>query len=577
MTQLHAERNLFHALDTYMDNSTSIQNMQQVAHNLNMQTSVTPTIHARFCSMLSESQNDNIRKTLDLLEYLTVFSSSKLAQIVNDDKFMEYISQALMENELLDRVLNLLKFWSEEYADSKQDIELVFVLLENLEQIDIHIPPTYDSPFKNMAAGPMNTQVHENPAPPVAQGLVSSRMSELILKAKEVRDEAKQLLEGRDPISALSGPNNTKINHLLAQILRVCQEFDSLKNVELNPEVRRSIENVIEELNSYRIKLHERLNSNAATTAYSQNDDDDSYKIVISEVEQSKLPAAEDSEAASSRILEMDELLNYKVQPCLQAVYCKKIPEYDAEADEDDELNEIQCEGWHSSANRKRVVYDDSGQMTYSYKECEFKDNCQLANICKESHNFYEKMFHPHYYKKERCKNVRNCQNGRYCPYYHTMQEMDDWQKTLKQYFEGTNESNEEGMEEEDNTSTRDIQTTKSQEFDSYPEDENLEPTKQSRYSKFDDPNQSSTLTNQYKGIHNLSGFSKSRNVLQNNPGPFFSKSGPLEEPKGNLHSKLVIRKKYDDPTILSQFFQKSQLFSGLPFFVYYPASTNKK
>jgi len=41
------------------------------------------------------------------------------------------------------------------------------------------------------------------------------------------------------------------------------------------------------------------------------------------------------------------------------------------------------------------------------------------------------------------------------------------------------------------------------------------------------------------------------------------------------LHSKLIIRKKYEDPEVLTSFFQKSQIFTGFPFFSLHADSNN--
>lgn len=119
--------------------------------------------------------------------------------------------------------------------------------------------------------------------------------------------------------------------------------------------------------------------------------------------------------------LEMLHLIFYKTLPCPEGNLCKFIPRKIVNKNDflDEELN---CCYYHHEKDRRRFVLNgrEKTQKEFKYAGNFFdgKSNDKSAF----SHNFFESLYHPLYYKNFRCVRTE-CSQSVLCPYNHSAEE----------------------------------------------------------------------------------------------------------------------------------------------------------
>ena len=591
MSNFTNEQNLIQALEHYINHGTSMHDMHQVAHYLNLQPSISMSVHQKFYDMLSDMDFLKIKKGIELLEYLTAFCPTKIPEIVNDDKFMEYISQGLMENFLQDEVLNLIRFWADEYNDSKKTMNLVYLLIENLETFQIALPATYHSNYKTMAKNMAQNEPQQNDNEPSEPIVYPPKLQTLIQQATTIQNEIEGALNGpafeRQPMDT----KKQKISLLLSKNFSITSDISEL-NLH-DPDFIQKAEEVKEELRKSRSRLHEKLsllnkpvNSFPAPPQASH----DPYKIVISETENSAYPPNAGQDSIENRIMEVDELLSYKTDFCPHGAACPHAPNPAVQAAEQVTTYnaEMHCRYWHSPMDRRRAVLDDNYKLIYNPTSCPARPVCNQGDRCNFSHNFFEKFYHPLNYKKNKCRFSNSCKNSGYCPYYHSTDEKEVWEDRAQPYFELLESSND--YQENSENITDLLNSTHDNEpgvtIRTYPPTRN-QPVGPGHHQQGNPPPasaQDNSSHRQNAGDHNTanrsqnpSSFGKqyggghSEENYHHPPSNLTKAQAQEEQPKGTLNSKLIVRKKYENPDVLTSLFHSSQMFNGMPFFTNFP------
>jgi len=600
MSQITNEQNLIQALEHYINHGTTMHDMHQVARYLKLQPSITVAVHQKFYDMLSDMDFLKIKRAIELLEYLTAFCPDKIPTIVNDDKFMEYISQGLMESFLQDEVLNLIRFWADEYNDSKKDMNLVYLLIENLETFQIALPATYQSNYKTMAANMAQTESQGPENEPTEEVQYPPKLQDLIQKATNVQNEINHVLSGGTFEHQSLDAKRTKINFLLSKNFAITSDISELNLKDQN--FVEKADDIKEELRKSRSKLHEKLglinrpgpvNNFPPPPQAQPQTAHDPYKIVISETENNPIPPGPGQDSIENRIMEFDELLSFKSVFCPQGAACTHAPNPASQtADQITTYNsEMHCQYWHSPLDRRRAVLDDNYKLNYSFNSCQSRPVCTQQGNCNSSHNFFEKYYHPLNYKKNKCRFPNSCKNGRFCPYYHTTDEREIWEDHAQPYFELLESSND--YQENNENITDLLNSAENNDFGgsnvrTYPPNRPhvAGPQPDTRSSPAGGVDEAHDYINMPGGGagSGQSGVERINNNRSQNPSSFGKQHGEEhshpptnltkaqdESQKGTLNSKLIVRKKYENPDILTSLFHSSQMFNGMPFFTHFP------
>jgi len=563
------EQKLIEAIENSVSNGNEPKDIQSVVYYLNKIQTITPSIRSKMNSLLSDMDFYKIKKAVQLLECLTYYNKHKLAQIINDDKLLEYVSHTLSGDYLLlqEAVLNLIKYWMDEFADMQQEVNLVFQLIENLEVFGISLPDSYQPSFDQVPLESKEEEIEfskqadlENQEP--------SRFHKTLNQVKELQQEQIRVLSTIDiePLST-EGKRN-KLHLLLTKNFSLCTDFS-----EIRTEVtlyQKQMEEALKTLQKSRVEIHDKLSKLGNPPlpdppgAQSHSPAGEPFKIVVSEADN------RDYYGQESKIMEVEQLLGYKTVMCSQGAICPHAPSlFHMDPDEIEFNNVLQCVYWHNPQDRRRAVFSESLAIAYGSKMCShWNMKCVMGDKCSESHNYLESLFHPFGYKKKKCRFPNTCRNGKYCPYYHDVDEREEWEETCQQYF-GQNSTAPQDNNENENNQVEN--TWKVGEVGTYPPrssnlldiEENRLPTKEKPEHKANDIRPSAF---QKYGTQNQS---------NNEHASFLSKEQQEEVPEGILHSKLIIRKKYEDPEILTNFFHKSQIFTGFPFFSLHAGSNN--
>lgn len=69
----------------------------------------------------------------------------------------------------------------------------------------------------------------------------------------------------------------------------------------------------------------------------------------------------------------------------------------------------------------QEFLYDAQSCTNWNSNEfiLEYEDGCKDGMACGYSHGWKESEYHPLNYKNRPCANIKNCNRGRDCPYYH--------------------------------------------------------------------------------------------------------------------------------------------------------------
>lgn len=135
---------------------------------------------------------------------------------------------------------------------------------------------------------------------------------------------------------------------------------------------------------------------------------------------------------STSSKLTFKELLEYKTFHCDNQA-CPHNPRTTVANNQYLET-ELECHGFHHTKDFRRAPIKDLATFTgeFEYQANYFKDGrCTLPKD-KYSHNFFESLYHPLYYKQFACKRSY-CDQTKYCPYFHSEREKTEWELLFEQ------------------------------------------------------------------------------------------------------------------------------------------------
>lgn len=233
------------------------------------------------------------------------------------------------------------------------------------------------------------------------------------------------------------------------------------------------------------------------------------------------------------------------------------------------EFNEFLCSFWHNDVDRRRELCDQNQMFVYRPTMCKQKRNCRIGLQCGYSHNHYESYFHPSKYKRGRCNKPEDCKFGRFCPFFHTEDERENWKKLLDEIFTMPSEEvNTEGGEwAEDN-------------FDPYEPGPHKRPFAAAGIPEYGPPHHPPPHQPAHPPPGHLPHFGGGTGSgMGSGPGP----SGMVEENKmqeqtviqehkekltKNVHSTLIVRKKFENVKLFSEFLKKQTVHTMYPLVV---------
>jgi len=534
-------------LENFVDNGNRKQEAQKMADILNKSSSLDfKQIEWKISSHLESYDFFKIKRFLQALEYLTVHCQDQLVNIISKEAFVEKFSTVLFESDLTSQGTNLLKLWSETYSSKENQLKTLFELINNLPMFGFSLPDHYKSSIDSLSAtteqASGSTTSEASSAQETAQeGFIGPKrfseamkkdINDLLERANKVRNEGKKMLN--DPVfdHKTKAVKVEDLRRVISKCFGISTELQDLQRSGVLADLNDMVESVINEMKECRNNLQNKLIAIETQTEYHQHSQGTDYKIQISSVDNT---------------MEIEELFLYKSQPCEFGQMC---PHYPSKRPSGKQKlssgfsKEIHCPYWHNYFDKRRPVCDENSQILYSTTLCKNWEHCNRGDVCQSSHNLFESLFHPSKYKKNRCQDGEACKNGKYCPYYHTPKEKEVWAKAIKQYFNTMDDDDEDirgwaadvgnhssGMEVESGFRIRPSQNSPS----------NIEHNKH-HYQELEDKDE--------KPNENI-----------------YTKT---------LHSTLIIKKKYEDPSKMSQLFHNSTIFSGYPFFVrYLPSSKN--
>jgi len=282
----------------------------------------------------------------------------------------------------------------------------------------------------------------------------------------------------------------------------------------------------------------------------------DHYKIVIS--------GAEEKQGGFPTAMTRDEFFDYKIYPCQKGIDCPYhcFPEHFSE--EERNFHELHCPYWHSENDKRRPVEDENGFRKYFANLCDDLPHCTEGETCDFSHNFFEKTFHPTTYKKRKCLlKADECLNGKYCPDYHSKNEEENWK--FSKFAQNASFASNSGNDSEASYGDYDPNAV----------------------AQFWEKEAMKALDEDAGAIGNLgsrqviipfhtghAGVRENIEAVVERKAKEANRLKELEEQqqqqklelKGNIESKLIVRKSYNDPSQLTDFFNNNACFNMMPF-----------
>jgi hypothetical protein len=501
-------------LEAFFEYDNTTEKMRLISKLLDAQDDA-PTKALQKITYYLSYNSFKILKAVQLLEFLTIFNPSKLAEIINTHKFMDSFSSAVMEEDVQTPILNLLRLWHDKYAKDMHQVNLIFDFIENLQVVDITLPASYKSKYED----------------------------ESYKIEADTNNDQKDEREGEDDIVEILSPFGILIR---GSVQKMFDDFCNNLTVSMN-------------LNELRARI------GADNTDY-RRDQEKEFE--------NKSKISQSLEDYSKKEMDIDEYVAYKTLPCPERMKCRFISK-DKENFEPNSSpkKEVQhCPYWHNGEDRRRPFCDENGKMLYTFQMCKVKDDCWKGDKCKKCHNIVEKMYHPMGYKKKPCslspkgnsvlidkkrygtgplrqtKRKRtattSCKNEKFCSHYHSQEEKDFWALCLKEYLSLQDNSDNIANKEEN----------EEKETDGTPQEIDIE--------KQVPPHM--TIHHGRQG-----GIGKLINLRRNGKE---SSTERMEAENEKLltkttQSKLIIRKKYLQPSQLTSVLSANPCFLGIPFF----------
>jgi len=549
--------------NSLMDSVISPKSLSHLAYLLNDISEVTDRVKQVFYHYLNHYDHLKIKKCLEIFEFLTFHSNTQLIPILVDEKFIELLPYALSDDDLQEPALNLLKLWTDKYREEKHDMAPIFDCIDGLSAFGIFLPSSYTSKYEGSVLEPPEPEAQEEkPQPPAANSLaehVKSKITSIMERANVLRDESRSLLDDNTFQYLPDEYRKEHLEGLLGSHRQLAMEKSGMRLDGAGDELKSSIEALFIVLKAQEKKLSnmfEKLDKkepDSPESVTSVETNGDHYRIVIS--------GAEDKQQGFSTAMTRDEFNDYKVYPCQKGVDCPYFSDPEIFSEQERNYHELQCPGWHSSHDKRRSVENEAGDRKYYSNLCIDLPSCNENDACDFCHNFFEKVFHPTNYKKNKCgMKADQCLNGKYCPHYHSRKEKESWKFGAKNISFASNSDNNSDAS-----------------FGDY-ESKALEEQLEQFWGK-----------KGHDDIEGLSsGFHLPREVIipfnmgsraRENIESVVSKKGEeanrlkeLEEVpaqvemKGNLNGKLIVRKSYNDPSVLTSFFSNSACFNFMPF-----------
>jgi len=440
-------------------------------------------------------------KGIHLIEYLTINSKTKMKDIVNHEWPIEQFTNHI--EELSDILLNTLKLLYDTYSDCRAEMPILFEFLENLPLFGFELPDQYTSNLTQQEHSDSDDRedglnLFDQSYPINLGGLdhVDAQTIESVIKKARKTESDFETLNGDNAFD--KQPLDYKIHNLRAILSRVTDIQREFQRIRLTGDCENysDVLNPLEvNFQRYREKLQEKIRE---LSGHSQPDGE--YKIIVS--------------PTTVERMNPNEIMVYKVNPCPDEYECQYFRDALESPEEEGFCSE--CQFWHNQSDRRRPILDNNHEFAYKSILCRARESCPLEIACDHSHNFFESFYHPLKFRRHLCP-YDNCAN-RYCPYYHTEQERDDWQNFLNVTFEAA-------MKKENG-----IQSNNGQKI---------------------------TELQDMSHKHNGNGHHE-------------EKSEPENKYTNVLKCKLTIRSTYEDPSKLSLLFHKSRMYTGHPFFVHY-------
>jgi len=557
MSQAEKAKEIANVIEHYIDHSTNSHDLGVIAALINDSSYDIGILKERITKLYDYSDSMKIRKTIDLLEYLTVHCQDKLLPLLNADRLVDRF-QYIIDSEFSQPVLNLLKLWCDKYIGNQAKILPIFDFIENLSHFDFHLPDHYVSRFEGgNNSGPANPQ---DPLPSKNEYIRLS-IRELTEVANQLIEENRKIMDGSALANKSRDVKTALIRHNLLKADQIREAFEGLKKCDIWFIVASTVEKIHNELIECNIKLQNKLTevqlfeeemsdrTPATTTPVTYTSTDQDYKIVFSPV---------DGE------LSVEDFVEYKINECPQGQTCEyaplpggKIPSTDS--------TEFMCPFWHNPSDRRRAICDERGDYSYKPQKCKYRETCGHGDNCLYSHNFFEANFHPRNYKKAPCREPPGaCKRKKYCPYYHSIQERDNIRGHLRNMFDlGKEDGSESYMTEwdlEDGASAyslNDQMPAQGRELMVYQE---KPPIPGHLHHEMQEESRSMASWGEGTGHHHS----------------HFDSYNKQEIPPNTLQAKLVIRKKYENPSKLTSYFHQAKIMNGYPFFFFWKPSQSQ-
>ena len=333
---------------------------------------------------LSSYDQNTLTKMFHVLDYLTSVSPEKLQTLLKDEEFLEKLSFLVWEPTFQIKILSLITYWTYIY----QKLQISCQNLENLSET-------------------INMSGIAFPIKPVLLYCDTSKLSK---NKSESKFSKPKLFEEVD----------NEIEYYDADSFEALEGTKKAKTEVASHAGDNSIKDTIFANSDSQKKLAGAPERNGKQIRQQQQPEFDEIQI--------------NKANPGDALMTIDEILTHKTLECPQLATCPYKPVLNERNQYRNES--LLCPYYHSGSDRRRPLSNKKGldELDYSPKPCRFS-TCN-KDICELSHGFFEKMFHPLNYKKERCDKTQKptCMAGKYCPYYHTATEKTRWETILGQF-----------------------------------------------------------------------------------------------------------------------------------------------
>jgi len=476
-----------------------------------------------FRSVITQTQE----KALLFVEYLSTHSSKNFLKVIMNEAFFEAFLELFSEEGLMKEILNILKLWSIVYEKDKDMIPAVFSHIESLEAFGLSLPKEYKSNIEFDKSDSSSTPKEGKQETPI-QAQPRFKITSFIESCSKLMEHSKSILEDEMFDEMPEDYRKEMVEGLLGNHRQLLFEATNLKLSNAVDEIKEAVEKAVKGLEFMRSCLERKYDGVEREGVIEAMD-------FIPNSKQSSMTQA--------------DLKVYKTHPCPKGLDC---PHYEPNALNENARakGESQCHFWHSDFDKRRPAENDAGDLVYASHLCFHGKICEARDNCEFSHNYFEKNYHPVYYKTDPCSNEEmHCLQGRYCPYYHSRQEKETWEKLTNSGF-GVNT----------NALTSDEAYDVIQSFMN-----NLKGDMDNRMEiESEDDEKLKEIMNPLRIIPNHTERVVHRHAdIPLKPEQINHKP---QECKGKLHSKLLVRKVYENPSILTNVFLRSPCFNGIPF-----------